>query len=213
MTDTPYMTPAIVKAKFPSLGAANSDQAITDQIAEFEETVEDYVGWAFVERTVTDEAHQIDFGTLKQSTTNNWWPGFVSLDHRKVTSITSVTIDGNTIDPSLYDIDVLGKFLLFAPQITSAIQGPQLGRVLVTYTHGLTADIPRRLIRAGCLYVLATLNSDASGTPREVLSQAFEGGTTRYSTPSKADKRPTGYLEVDRLINSCLDSSRLPQVG
>ena len=38
-----------------------------------------------------------------------------------------------------------------------------------------------------------------------VIGQSFEGTYTRFSTPDWNAGRPTGYLEVDRLLNSLPD--------
>ena len=54
-------------------------------------------------------------------------------------------------------------------------------------------------------YVLCVLRARASGVSRNTLSEATEAGTTRYSTPDWSAGRPTGWLEVDRLLNSLPD--------
>lgn len=65
---------------------------------------------------------------------------------------------------------------------------------------------PKALLRACRQYVRACALSDKSSVPRDVITQADgSGGYTRFSTPDKDAGRPTGYLEVDRLLNSLDD--------
>jgi len=47
--------------------------------------------------------------------------------------------------------------------------------------------------------------SRAAGVSRNTLSEATDAGTTRYSTPDWEGGRPTGWLEVDRLLNTLPD--------
>jgi hypothetical protein len=54
--------------------------------------------------------------------------------------------------------------------------------------------------------------ADRSGQSRDVIAQSFDGSMTRYSTPSLQGKRPTGFLEIDRLLNSAATYS-FPSVG
>lgn len=71
---------------------------------------------------------------------------------------------------------------------------------------------PTLVMRACAEYVSAVLRADRSGTSRDVIAQSFDGGVTRYSTPNWGAGRPTGFLEVDRLLNSMPDY-RLPGAG
>lgn len=65
---------------------------------------------------------------------------------------------------------------------------------------------PAVLLRACREYVRSCALSDQSKVPRDVIAQSFgDGGYTRYSTPDWDAGRPTGYLEVDRLLNSLDD--------
>jgi hypothetical protein len=43
---------------------------------------------------------------------------------------------------------------------------------------------------------------ERTATSRDTLSQSFEGGTTRYSTPDWNAGRPTGFLQIDADLNS-----------
>ena len=78
------------------------------------------------------------------------------------------------------------------------------GRATSAFRHGLTSQ-PAALLDACTEYVLSVARSRASGTSRNVLSEATEAGTTRYSTPDRDAGRPTGWLEVDRLLNTLPD--------
>ena len=78
------------------------------------------------------------------------------------------------------------------------------GRATAGFRHGLTST-PAALLDACTEYVLCTARSRASGVSRNTLSEATDAGTTRYSTPDWAAGRPTGWLEVDRLLNSLPD--------
>lgn len=73
----------------------------------------------------------------------------------------------------------------------------------VTFTIGTP---PAPVLRACREYVRSCALADQSSVPRDVISQSFgDGGYTRYSTPDWEAGRPTGYLEVDRLLNSLDD--------
>lgn len=69
------------------------------------------------------------------------------------------------------------------------------------------------VLRSACTeYVAAVLTSRRSGTSRDVVAQSIDGSWTRYSTPDMAAGRPTGWTEVDRLLNTLADY-RLPGIG
>jgi hypothetical protein len=78
------------------------------------------------------------------------------------------------------------------------------GRFTVAFRHGMTST-PSLLLDACTEYVLCTLQARSSGVSRNTLSIATEAGTTRYSTPDWHAGRPTGWLDVDRLLNSLPD--------
>lgn len=71
---------------------------------------------------------------------------------------------------------------------------------------------PEVILRACAEYVLCVVTSQASGTSRDVIAQSMDGSWTRYSTPDWAAGRPTGWTEVDRLLNSMPDY-RVPGVA
>ena len=71
---------------------------------------------------------------------------------------------------------------------------------------GVTLSIVDPVLARACReYVRASAVATRSNVARDVISQSVEGLTTRFSTPDKAAGRPTGYLDVDRLLNSLPD--------
>lgn len=170
-----------------------SDDDITEMVSEVAEVASEYRGVAY-ETTTATEVHRVTSATT----------GLV-LREPLAQAITSVTIDGSTIDSSLYVLDSFEAILRYDSGFSPSFP------VTVVYTHGLTA-VPARLKRAIALYVQEVASLEQSGTGRNMLSQTFDGGSTRYSTPDMAAGRPTGWLEVDRLLNS-LPDYRIPGVA
>jgi len=186
----PYVTPADVRALFPSLDADSfPDPLLADYEAEFEDIAERYRGVAFTTRTST-QTFPIEPGAQLND---------VTLEKPQVQSITSIQLDGADVTQYRLDAErgaVMGLLLY----------GVWPGSVLtVVYQHGLTTT-PPAIARAAKLYVRNAAKADASGTSRNVLSQATaDGGTTRYATPDWDAGRPTGWLDVDQLLNSVRD--------
>lgn len=194
----PYLTVAEVKRRVGRTASSAvldgySDTDIAELVTELEETVEEYRGVAFVTRTAT-EVHRVPRATCE-----------LVLHQPLVQAVTSLTIDGTVISSSLYEPDadegIIRYDSAFSPDYPAT----------VVYTHGYTA-VPARLKRATALYVQEVASLEASGTGRNLLSQNFDGGSTRYSTPDPMAGRPTGWLEVDRLLNM-LPDYRIPGVG
>lgn len=71
---------------------------------------------------------------------------------------------------------------------------------------------PETLKRACAVYVEAVANATRSGTSRDVIAQSMDGSWTRFSTPDWSAGRPSGWTEVDRLLNS-LPDYRIPGIG
>ena len=165
------------------------DALLTQLVAEFADIAERFRGVAFVPTTTVEE-REVDGCSL-------------FLDWARPRSITSLVVDGDTLDPSSYQLNKSTGQLRFRAGSSSGNNGfPSLA--VVTYIHG-EDDLPSPIYR-GCLeYVRATAVSDRSGTGRDVIAQTFDGGFTRYSTPDWEAGRPTGWLEVDRLLNSVSD--------
>jgi hypothetical protein len=121
-----------------------------------------------------------------------------------VSALTSVTVDGIAVDGDSLTLDPAGT-VTYAGTFSAGVP------IVATYTHGLAA-VPATLTRAVVQYVCAVFRADESGTGRDVIAQTFDGGITRYSTPDMSMGRPTGWLEVDRLLNS-LDDYRMPGIA
>jgi hypothetical protein len=180
-----YLTAAEVRSRVPALANATtySDAELNRLVAEFEEIAELFRGVSFTPRTAT------------QVVTSP--PNIVLLNRQPVRSITSFTVDGDAGTPADVTIDI----------VTGKISGGGwvgAGSLSVTYTHGLDAP-PAIVLRACAEYCRAVAFSDRSGQGRDVIAQSFDGGITRYSTPNMAQGRPTGFLEVDRLLSTVRD--------
>jgi len=81
----------------------------------------------------------------------------------------------------------------------------------VAYRHG--ADLPPADLVGACkTYIRAKLLEDGNRIGKDTLSFADpSGGTTRYSTPDWNAGRPTGLLDVDRVL--CSLGAPLPGVA
>lgn len=183
MTDAPYLTPAAAKLRNDRLAEFDDDD-IAREVRSFEGIAEDFLGVAFTSRTVT-ETYDLDRATSA-----------LVLDHVELQSVTSVTVDGELLDTDGYRLRKAAGIL----ERTSGrwATGVDIDVVVV---HGYTEG-PPQLLDACAEYVDSVLRSDESGTPRDVIAQTFDGGITKFSTPDKAKGRPTGWLEVDRLVRS-----------
>jgi len=186
MTATPYLDADAARARDTRL-ADLTDAEIENGVADFEEKAEEYRGVAYTPRDAT--------ATLRGTTAS-----YLFLPHLKVSAVESITIDGTALSESeLADVTIWGDE--GALERSAGWYGTQ---IVVAYTHGF--DEPPATVLSACTeYVLSVARSQASGVSRNVLSEATEAGTTRYSTPDWAAGRPTGWLEVDRLLNSLPD--------
>ena len=190
MTDpAPYLTAAEAVDRDNRL-ASMASAAIEAEVAAFESIAERYRGVAFTPRTAT--------AVLAGSR-----PGALVLPDPMVISVESISIDGIVVDDDEPVVWPDGRITR-----PSGWTGTQIE---VTYTHGYQAP-PAELLSACTEYVLCVLKAKASGMSRNTLTEAFEGGTTRYSTPDWSAGRPTGWLEVDRLLNS-LPDHRTPGIA
>lgn len=189
---SPYLTAAQVRARRSQLldAATYTDAEIEDLVSEFEEIAERFRGVAF-----TPRAHTETFTYPAQK---------VILSRQPVRSVTSFTVNGvaGTVANLTTDLAVGAVW-----------DGGWYGSetLSITYSYGLDAP-PAVALRACAEYVRATAVADRSGTGRDVIAQTFDGGFTRYSTPDFTNGRPTGFLEVDRLLSS-LPDYRLTGIG
>lgn len=169
------MTAADVVARRPGIADA-PDTEIEALIAEFEELAERYLGVAYIPREdVEYVGHPVN--------------GVLRLPHRQVTEATVVNDDDVAVTVDKLHVD-RGDI-----EVATAV------RLTVTYTHGFAAPT-NRLLGACARWVERMIVVDRTGTSRDTLSQAFEGGTTRYSTPDWGAGRPTGFLQVDSDLNA-----------
>lgn len=187
MTDTPYLTPDLVRERRPGNQtlSGTSDDTLARIIGDFEQIAEEYRGVAYVTRTATHSAYlRCDNRLL--------------LTHRPVQSVTSVDVDGTVVGST---VDVAAGIVW--------LSGNQTGQATCTYTHGLTGTLPGPLLSACVEYVASVAAAEKSTTSRNIMSQNNDGVVVRYSTPDWGAGRPTGWLEVDRLLNS-LPDYRIP---
>lgn len=183
-----YLTAAQVRERVARSGSSDplsglADAVVDGYVAEFEQVAEDYVDEAYQARTAT-EVHRV------RSVTDT-----IALDRVNITAITSITTDGVALGASSYELDKLEGIV----RRTTGAFSPTYPATIV-YTYG-TSTVPEILKRACALYVQRVSEAEKSGQGRDLIAQGIDGGTTRYSTPDKAAGRPTGWLEVDRLLN------------
>jgi len=177
MAETAYLTAALVRERQPRLGDT-SNAEIVRLVSEFERIAERYRGVAFTTREATH------VGKPRR--------GVLELPHVQILSIVSVEdSDSNAITFDTDDLDA-ARGCMFVNNN---------GWITVEYTHGI-ASTPEGILSACAAYVMRRVANAASGTSRDVLSQNFDGGTTRYSTPNWDEGRPTGYLDIDAALNA-----------
>lgn len=130
--------------------------------------------------------------------------------------------------PVLTPADVRDRAPFLGPEVTDA----RIERAVAEFTElaegyrgcrfGINPDPDDRsriwvpvgeLLRSACAeYVAAVSTSRGSKTSRDVIAQSIDGSWTRYSTPDMSAGRPTGWTEVDRLLNS-LGDYRIPGIA
>jgi len=185
----PYLTAQEVRDRARS-DSLSDDDVFTDDyleelVEEFEDIAERYCGVAFIPRTTTETRDVAGAASL--------------ILRPRITAVSAFTVDGiaSTVYTLTEDVEALRIGVL--PFTAHAS-----GSIAVAYTHGY-ATIPATIRRACVEYVRACALRSDTGTGRDVIQQGFDGGSTRYSTPDWHAGRPTGYIEVDRLLNSNRD--------
>lgn len=181
-------------------GMSSPDQYPTARLAlardEYADIVESYRGVSFVPRLAVETFR----GVGQTSHLLSMLP---------VRTIRSVTVDAVAIDPVDYAVGSYG--LLWSDTVAFTYTQGSGENVTVAYEHG--EDGPPEVLRHGCReYVRAVCKRETSGVDRDIIRQSVEGMSMQYSTPDFARGRPTGYLEVDRLINSVADG-RMPVIA
>lgn len=171
-------------------------------ITEFEDLVDEYRGISFVRR-VAVTTHRLDYGK-----------DYVALNRAAIYAIRQLTGPQGVLTAAGWLWDGAGHITVNAG--AAGVPAPAVANsdwdVTVVWEHGLTRGDPELLRRAAVEYVRATLLKEVSGTSRDVIATAADGFVTRYSTPDWGMGRPTGMLEVDRLLNQLVDR-RLPGVA
>lgn len=186
-----YLTPAQIRDRCPDLANTDlyPDATLSRYESVFEGIAERARGVAFTTRTTTETV------TLDgEQILHTRWPAIQS-----VTSVT-VTLYGSTVTLASTRIQV---------QSTGDIdlQAAFTGLATVVYVHGID-PAPDPILDACAEYVRSRAITSKAGNIRDVIAQAFDGGTTRYSTPDWDAGRYTGLLDVDALINSVPDYRR-----
>lgn len=165
------------------------DEWLEDLVEEFEDIAERYLGVAYESRTETET-----FDLCRSST--------VVLKWAKVTAVSAITLDAVAVDADSYT---------FTDGYSIRFTYPKTGVLSITYTHGESAP-SKPILRACREYVRACALADRSRVPRDAFAVDVDGLNYRLSTPDFAANRPTGFIEVDRLLNS-VPSYRVPGVA
>lgn len=183
MTATPYLTAAAARLRDTRL-ADLSDDVIEYWVADFEDLAERYRRVAFTPRDAT--------ATLHGNTGS-----YLFLPKPHVSAVTSITIDDTALSVSeLADVTIWGDEGTL--ERSAGWYGTQ---IVVVYTHGYTTP-PATILDACTEYVLCMVRSRASGVSRNTTSQATDVGTTRFTKIDWEGGTPTGWSDVDRLLNS-----------
>lgn len=161
------------------------DTQLVGYVAEFEQLAEAYLDVAYEPRDAT-------WSTLIMRTTNT-----LRLPHAHVRSVDKVTVNGGELAAALHQVDPVSGVMRLLRGYRVAVGD----EVTVEYSHG--HDEPPPMLVAACRrWVLLEATADATGTSRNVIGQSVDGSYVRYSTPDWSAGRPTGWLNVDRDLNS-----------
>ncbi len=134
----------------------------------------------------------------------------VLLDRDNVVSLTSVTVDGATVNTALLTVNQSGQVRYLDG--CTRFSGARVANVVVTYTAGLYATCPDD-VKDAVMWAtrdrLLAQNDQNDSDPRRT-SVTTEMGTVSYLLPG--EKRPTGFPELDAVIAS-RQRSLGPSVG
>jgi hypothetical protein len=186
----PYMTPDELRERVNVLASEDDfpDDLLEELIEEFETIAEDHIGAAYLPREVTETADVCGRLFFPK------WP--------QITEITEITVDAVAVTTDY----------TFTNGWTLDLGGYHTGVLSVTYTHGFT-EPTKPILRACREYVRSCALADRSSVPRDAYLQQGDGITFRLSTPD-GERRPTGYIEVDRLLNPpSTPSYRIPGIA
>jgi hypothetical protein len=186
----PYMTPDDLRTRVNVLANVGDfpDEHLEELIEEFEDIAERYIGVAYLPRETTETAD-----LCRSSVFLAKWP--------QITAVDEITVD---------TVDVTTEYT-FSNGWSIDLGGTYSGVFSITYTHGFT-EPTKPILRACREYVRSCALADRSSVPRDAYLQNGDGITFRLSTPDWAAGRPTGYIEVDRILNS-VDMYRVPGIA
>jgi len=180
MPDTPYFTPAELRALYTDVADATAypDVLMNQYRALAEQAFEDAAGVAFVPRTVTEALRSPNGGVLRAS-------------HPRVRSVTAATdAVGATI--SLTTLQVDGSWL------TVDNGWPlNLGAVTVTYTHGY--DSPPLRVKQAVMALAREWMLSGPVTDRQTGIPVEGGGTISLARPG-GRFGTFGLAEVDAAV-------------
>lgn len=186
-----YLTAADLReSRVLDRGDRFPDDLLEDLVAEFEATVETWLGVAFEPREATVSLPGTRMTRLV-------------LPHVKVREVQSVGVDA----AELSEGDI-GDLVLWGE--TGMIERPAgwcASQVVVTYSHG-EDETPAAVLRACREFVRAKATRGASNGPRNAAGPAGIDGTS-YPV---AQSTPTGVREADRII-ATLPSYRTPGIA
>lgn len=178
-----YLTPAQIRDRHPDLPSSKySDQLLTDLEEEFRTKLERFRGVAY-SPTTSVEHHTIRCGARK-----------ILTGRRLVTSVTSLVIDGTAYTGGFKSAGLAAGLL----EAREPLPG---GEGVLTIVHGF-ASTPAAVKRACGLYVWREAKAQANpNTGNSYLTTNPDLGIVeRSSTASWTGDRPTGWLDVDRIV-------------
>lgn len=165
------------KARYPA--------ALLSEIRdEYADLMDKECGVAFVRRYKRDSL----FGDGQQR---------IPLTQMRPKSLVSVTIAGTSIPTSSFDLTDGGEIVYLNNVFPRSIDGAR--NVIVVYEHGFEKP-PGKLRREVLKCIRTELIARSSAVHDNALSQTFDGTTIRFSTPNRAEGRPTGILTLDPII-------------
>lgn len=190
----PYLTADALRST-PALADEGKflDADLEGCVAEFEDIAERYLGVAFISRSAS-ESYALDITTDRLKV------------EQKVISITTFTIDGVAqVAGTDYDLYKDVGLIVMSGKLAKGVD------IVLVYTYGY-ATTPATITAACREYVRSVALQRSLNKTREVISTSVDGTFVRYSTPDWDAGRPTGFMEVDRLLNSAPDH-RIPGIG
>ena len=188
-----YVTAATAKATNTDL-SVYSDADVNAAIAEFETLAETYCNQAFVTRTATEQIQERPLSS------------HVKLNHRNLISMTSITVDGVTLDlTNVTKLKARGE-LLCVP-----FTNPFPLDVTVVYTHG-QSSCPPEIVWAAIEYAARELGARRSGTSGDVKWTSTEG-VSSFLTVNWSTGTPTRWQSVNDRLNRYTPPTRRVMVG